>query len=559
MRSFDWLSLSTTLARIGRWLETARQSLLARRPVVRWGVAAVAVLVLILAGYLATASLTPAGSSYLASGRRFSPDDLVKVRRALERQRIDYQTDVERRVAVSADEFELASAAIAKLELGPRSLDDLRDLSAGWSMFESLHEKELRQQQRQEKILESLISELPGIAGSLVLINRPSERWGLRPAAKPTVFVSLETEEDRQLPFRTVQSITTNLTGAVPGLSAEAITVMDRRGHKYLDAGNPALSALSHNRAREEELSQDILDQLDWIKGVRVSVQLPGIGARAMATAAAGESSQKREPAKNPATGDAESREGAAKPRPEVTPSQPQSPAVKAPSFAINHPLTLDPPPLPPTASSPATSNVASSGITSSPEASAGSGASLAGDPAPRDHPAGLGRVWVKVPRSYYFTASTLPGRKEPSQEDLQKLVARTEEQIRTGLALVVPMSGPLAWKTTIDLIPDEVPSGRPPIVSPSPESRRLALDWGIAGAIGAVGAGLVTLGVWLVSGRRPSGRIELPSAKVGLRYHRGAAATTAPSERVREFVRRNPESARSVLERWTSQGVDPS
>ena len=43
------------------------------------------------------------------------------------------------------------------------------------------------------------------------------------------------------------------------------------------------------------------------------------------------------------------------------------------------------------------------------------------------------------------------------------------------------------------------------------------------------------------------------------VRYHRGTTATPGPSERVREFVRRNPESAVSVLERWTSQGADAS
>ena len=63
------------------------------------------------------------------------------------------------------------------------------------------------------------------------------------------------------------------------------------------------------------------------------------------------------------------------------------------------------------------------------------------------------------MPRSYYYQVSILPSHKEPSLEELQKLVARTEEQIRTGIALVVPLSGPLAWKTTIDVIPDEVPS----------------------------------------------------------------------------------------------------
>jgi hypothetical protein len=396
--------------------------------------------------------------------------------------------------------------------------------------------------------------------GSFVWINLPRERWGLRPTAKPTVFVSLETEEDRQLPFRTVQSITTNLTGALPGLSAEAITVVDRRGHKYLDAANPALNALSHSRAREEELSQEILEQLDWIKGVRVSVQLPGAGAGVLATAPAAESAQKREPARPGGSGDIDSNYGADKPKSAVSPSEPQSPSLKTPSFAINHPLTLDPPPLPAATTRPAASTSAGSDSkNSSPEPAARPGPALAADSTPRENPAAPGRVWVKVPRSYYLTASSLPGHKEPSQEDLQKLVSRTEDQIRTGLALVVPLSGPLAWKITIDLIPDEVPSSRPPIVSPSPDSRRLALNWGIAGAMGAMAAALVTLGVWIVSGRRPSGRIAPVPAGGGLRYDRGAASSTVPSERVREFVRRNPESARSVLERWTSQGVDPS
>jgi hypothetical protein len=161
------------------------------------------------------------------------------------------------------------------------------------------------------------------------------------------------------------------------------------------------------------------------------------------------------------------------------------------------------------------------------------------------------------VPRSYYLNASNLPGHKEPSQEDLRRLVARTEEQIRTGIALIVPLSGPGAWKTIIDMIPDEGPLNRPPIVSSPAESRRVALDWGIAAAMGAMAAALVTLGSWALSSRRPAGRLE--PAPAGMRSHRGTVATTGPSERVREFVRRNPESAVSVLERWTSQGADHS
>ena len=63
--------------------------------------------------------------------------------------------------------------------------------------------------------------------------------------------------------------------GYEPDLKHDAVTVVDQKGRRYLDAGNPALGAISRTRAREEELGQKILEQLDWIKGVSVTVQLP--------------------------------------------------------------------------------------------------------------------------------------------------------------------------------------------------------------------------------------------------------------------------------------------
>src|SRR5437763_1512385 len=103
-----------------------------------------------------------------------------------------------------------------------------------------------------EKARRSVLARRPtvrwGLAATVlavVMLHRPRERWGPREAPRPSAFVRLETEGDRLLPSGTIQSITTNLTGAVPGLVPESITVVDRRGHKYLDAGNPALSALS--------------------------------------------------------------------------------------------------------------------------------------------------------------------------------------------------------------------------------------------------------------------------------------------------------------------------
>ena len=55
---------------------------------------------------------------------------------------------------------------------------------------------------------------------------------------------------------------------------------MDRHGNRYFDSGNPAIGDASRDRAREEDLVKEILDKLDWIKGVRVQVKVnsPRIG-----------------------------------------------------------------------------------------------------------------------------------------------------------------------------------------------------------------------------------------------------------------------------------------
>jgi flagellar M-ring protein FliF len=413
----------------------------------------------------------------------------------------------------------------------------------------------LREYQGREKILESMINDLPGVVGSFVWINRPKARWGLRPPAKSSAFVRLETEGDRQLPFGAVQSITTILTGYEPGLTPEAVTVMDRRGHKYLDAGNPALSALSHNRAREEELSQEILEKLDWIKGVRVSVQLgattaPGSGAGQLRT-----DRSRRGPAE-PATATAEANSNRTARETDVgaaCKNDDQSP-LPAPEVAVNRPLALEPaPPRIETAD-----GSASPGPVAPPSAPASASARQPRLP-PSAGPSGdggqseQGRIWVTVPRSYYYHVSNFSGHHEPSQDELKLLVARTEKQIRTAVGLVVPES----WKTTIDVIPDEVPLQRPQALTSAPEPRRVALDPGIAGAIGAITAALVTVGAWVLSARRPASQRQ--STRSGLRYHRGSASAEGPSERVREFVRRNPEAAASVLDRWVAQGGDGS
>jgi hypothetical protein len=513
MERFDRLSSVSSLGRLVAWLKSLNGSLQAGRPVVRRALAGSALAAAGLLIYLSLASTSAGRNSYLNSGRRFAPDDLAKISRALDRQRIPHRVDDERRVSVASAKREVAEEVVAKLDLGPRLPGELRDQASSSSPWESPRDKEAREHHDRAKIVETMINDLPGIVGSFVWVNRPKARLGLQPPGKPSALVWLETEGDRQLPFRTVQSITTILTGYEDGLLADAITVVDRRGHKYLVAGNPELSALSSDRAREEELTQEILEQLEGIRGVRVSVKLPAGEPKAP------------EPDASPA---ARSAAG-----PESTPDSP--PETPPPAVALNRAMSLDPEP-----AAPATTAAPRPPVPSSPAAG------------PARAPATPGRVWVRVPRSYYYQVSLLPGHKEPAREDLIKLAARVEEQIRTGIDMVVPLSGPAAWKATVDIIQDEIPAEDSPAVPPS-ERRLPALDWRIAAALGAMAVALVGLGSWALHARRPSGRVE--SAPIRLRYEAGTSGPPGPSERVREFVRRNPEAAVSVLERWTGQG----
>jgi hypothetical protein len=505
----------TTSGRLGQWLHRQRQAARALRPAIRWGLFAVPVSLFLLLLYLSVTPLAAPETIYLGSGRRYSSDDLNRISRILRRQQIAYQVDEQRRITVASDVRDQAETAIAKADIGVRPPGDIRDdQAAGASPWESIYDKELREQNGREKILEAMISSLPGVVGSFVRINRPRPRFGLQPTPRASAFVQLETEGDRQLPFRTVQSIMTILTANEPGLTTDAVTVLDHRGHKYLDAGNPALSAQSYTRAREEQYSQEILEKLDWITGVRVSVQLPeaapAVERSAPSTAVKEQGSRLQ-----------------ASPSASAEAARPEPPA---PIVAVNRPLSaVEPPPAPALRPAAAAS--------------------------PAQSPSEPGRIWVRIPRSYYYHVSILPGHKEPSLEEFQKLAAGIEEKIRTGIGMVVPLSGRGAWKATIDVIPDAVPLSRPTVVPTAAEPRRLAIDWSIAGAVGVTAVALVLGGSWIFAARRPLVRRE--SAPHRLRFDGGSALVPGPSERVREFVRRNPESALSVLERWTRPGGD--
>jgi flagellar M-ring protein FliF len=521
MPTNDHLSLTAALAWLRVQVGRLRRAVMARRPVVRWGAAVVALIGLTSMVYWAATSLSTLSVRYLVSGRRFSSEDLITVCRTLDKQQVAYEVDDLRRVTVSTDQYAQAADAVAKLDLGPRSLNELREESILSSFLDTSSDREHRHQLYREKTIERQIGELPGVVWSFVSVKRPQTRKFQHPTAKPTAFVYIETEGKRRLPSVTVQSIPAILAGLEDELTPGSITVMDTRGNRYLESGNLAVGLDSHDRAREEELLGEIVEKLG-IKGVRVHVKVPSSHALEPTSAAAGAANTGK-------TG------GGA-----LTSQSGGSIA----SIIVNRPAdSLDPELLP---RLPGEKNTAMTSAADSNPAGGGN---------PRDHErqpkSEPGQVLILVPRSYYLNADVRADNREPSKDDLQTLKQRTEEQIRKAVGLITPASE--SWKIDVDMFIDEGSLNRPLAIRSPVDARRKALDWGIVGTVVAVVSILAAAGSWIKVARRPV--VIAESAVTTRRYHVDSASEPGPSERVRELVRRNPEAAASVLQRWTGQG----
>src|SRR5262249_35037393 len=266
---------------------------------------------------------------------------------------------------------------------------------------------------RKEKLIEKFIDGLDGVVWSVVCLQHPRAAFPRTSRLKPTAFVYLESESDRPLPPEAVQAIPMILTSTAPELSADAITVMDRKGRPYLDPSNPMLGKQTHDRVRETELRDQVADRLKWIKGVQIWVELGDRGETARAPAA---------PAQLAAT------DGAAQGRDELPPAP-----------AVNQPAGL-------------------------------------GEPAPSPEPARVGkpergRVLVSVPRSYYYSRMLPHPDREPTVDELHDVATRIKDSVEDLVRPLVPAS----WTLTVGTIPDDLPTTRSAALPAGTDHRRAA------------------------------------------------------------------------------------
>jgi flagellar M-ring protein FliF len=535
MASIDRPATGVLFEQLRALAERLWRPIAAQRPAVRWGLALAVFLALAAASYWGAGNLSPSGLRFLASSKRFSSDDVIKVGRALEKQRIAYRIDDLRRVEVMADQFDQAAELVAKLDLGLRSFDDIRDDAGSASLWDGQDVREQKEKLRLERLLERMIIDQPGVLSVVVSVNRPRAPAFARNNTKPSAFVYVETDGGHALPSRSVQAILTVLDGNIPGLAPESITVMDHRGLRYLDPGNPALGDHSRNRAREEEITEQILEKLDWIKGVCVQVQVLSPHADELVAMSGGEGAAA---AKGAGPGDARGALGRVHIR-----SIDENPSGSDPVMAANRPLSIEPAgeqspaPLPPPEAA----------ITAATRPAAKSPSLRRVNETHNER----GRVLVSVPRSFYINMAIPTDRGEPSQDDRRAMVERTEKQVRMSVALLLPDAD--SWKVDFGMITDDLALSRPAVLPGATDSRHRILEWGMVGTLAAGLSVLAIAGSWIHLARRPARLPELSTRSQ--RFHAGSSLQPSPSERVRELIQRNPEAAASVLQRWVGQG----
>lgn len=465
-------------------LTALRDALGLRATTARWGLAILA-LVALLAGAYFVAPSEPAESEWIYAGHKFTPDEVVKITSALVAGKIDSKTDQQGRIAVPGSQLGEALAVLQKQKLEPRSTGDILSQANETHMLDIPFVQEQRRNRAVEESFESMIRKLDSVRSANVFINRVRAR-GFGQESSVSALVNLDAEQGQLVPPATVATIQNMLLGGVPGLKADAITVVDSQSRSYLVAGNPHLGMESRARAREVELTSDLKARLDWIDGVRVFVKLDKPAAANAATASSGSARD----------------------------------SAQASTMVANAPLDAEPKP------------------------------SAEQRPA---HP-GRARVIIQVPISHYIDGfKRAAPNHEPTQENLRPYVEKTERSIRNAVAQLIPESE-LA-ELQINHIVLASPSG--PVTVAAHADPHRPFSWWLPIMASAVLAMLALAGGRMIIGRRPATQAVFRSGEKRYGVDEGHGAGPGPSERVRDLVRRNPEAAAGVLQRWIGQGGD--
>ena len=210
-------------------------------------------------------TMAPAPQRMLYS--QLSDGERAEVVASLDKAAIPYTID-NATGAVSVGEDDLYRArmaaasdgAIATPETGTQMLDKL-------PMGASRGLEGQRLQAARERELELTVMEIDGVEGVRVHLAEPEKSVFVRDSVAPTASVMVRLARGRQLSESQVRAITNLVAGSVPGLSIDAVRVVDQHGRLLSDAEGVDGDRLELQQRMEEKLRLQVSQLLTPMLG----------------------------------------------------------------------------------------------------------------------------------------------------------------------------------------------------------------------------------------------------------------------------------------------------
>lgn len=210
-------------------------------------------------------TMAPAPQRMLYS--QLSDSERSEVTASLEKANIAYQIDnATGAITVGEDDLyraRMAAAsdgAIATPETGTQMLDKL-------PMGASRGLEGQRLQAARERELELTIMEIDGVEAVRVHLAEPEKSVFVRENVPPSASVMVKLKRGRQLSESQVRAIVNLVAGSVPGLSIDAVRVVDQHGALLSDPSGPDGDRLELQQRMEEKLRQQVAQLLTPMLG----------------------------------------------------------------------------------------------------------------------------------------------------------------------------------------------------------------------------------------------------------------------------------------------------
>lgn len=211
------------------------------------------------------ATMAPAPQRMLYS--QLSDSERAEVTASLEKAGIRYEIDnASGALTVGEDDLykaRMAAAsdgAIATPETGTQMLDKL-------PMGASRGLEGQRLQAARERELELTMMEIDGVEGVRVHLAEPEKSVFVRETVAPSASVMVKLARGRQLSESQVRAIVNLVAASVPGLSIDAVRVVDQHGRLLSEAGGPDGDRLELQQRMEEKLRQQVSQLLSPMLG----------------------------------------------------------------------------------------------------------------------------------------------------------------------------------------------------------------------------------------------------------------------------------------------------